>query len=380
MRTVNLSPEVEAFLSTNPVVAIGVSGGRDSHACALAVHRHLESIGFAGQKVMIHADLGRVEWQQSLPKCQELADSLGWELMVVRRNAGDMMDRWLTRWNNNVTRYQDLSCVQLILPWSTPGMRFCTSEMKTVIIRSNLKRRFPGQNIVNITGIRRQESANRAKMPLFKEDPLLGSKSTEALHWNAIIDWPMEDVMAECGSHSVALHEGYTTYNMSRISCTYCIMGSGPDLAASASCTDNHDIYREMVDLEICSGFSFQSSRWLGDVAPHILTEAALIGLERAKKVAKERAAIEAKIPKSMLYEKGWPIRLPTADEASHLAEIRTAVSEMQNFKSQFLTGPEVMERYSELLAIKELKNPTQELIPAYQIPVFPTLQMGLGF
>lgn len=128
MRTVNLSPEVEAFLSTNPVVAIGVSGGRDSHACALAVHRHLESIGFAGQKVMIHADLGRVEWQQSLPKCQELADSLGWELMVVRRNAGDMMDRWLTRWNNNVTRYQDLSCVQLILPWSTPGMRFCTSK------------------------------------------------------------------------------------------------------------------------------------------------------------------------------------------------------------------------------------------------------------
>lgn len=72
MRTVNLSPEVEAFLSTNPVVAIGVSGGRDSHACALAVHRHLESIGFAGQKVMIHADLGALSGNKACQSAKSL--------------------------------------------------------------------------------------------------------------------------------------------------------------------------------------------------------------------------------------------------------------------------------------------------------------------
>jgi hypothetical protein len=38
-----------------------------------------------------------------------------------------MLDRWEKRWQNNVSRYEDLSCVKVILPWSTPQMRFCTS-------------------------------------------------------------------------------------------------------------------------------------------------------------------------------------------------------------------------------------------------------------
>ena len=43
--------------------------------------------------------------------------------IVVRRAAGDMMDRWLKRWSNNLARYVNLNCVKLILPWSTPSMR-----------------------------------------------------------------------------------------------------------------------------------------------------------------------------------------------------------------------------------------------------------------
>ncbi len=47
---------------------------------------------------------------------------LGLELMVVRREAGDMMDRWLQRWRDNLARYATLRCVKVILPWSTPSM------------------------------------------------------------------------------------------------------------------------------------------------------------------------------------------------------------------------------------------------------------------
>src|SRR3546814_14198036 len=86
--------------------------------------------------------------------------------MVVKRNAGDMLARWQGRWANNLTRYQDLSCVKVILPWSTPSMRFCTSELKVAVITSALKKQYPGQDIVNVAGIRRQESPARNRLPI----------------------------------------------------------------------------------------------------------------------------------------------------------------------------------------------------------------------
>jgi hypothetical protein len=135
-RTVATTPDVEALLATDAVVAIGVSGGKDSVACALAVARYLDAIGHAGPRVLVHADLGRVEWKDSAPSCERLAATIGWELITVRRRAGDMLARWQKRWENNVTRYRELSCVRLILPWSTPSMRFCTSELKSAVIMS----------------------------------------------------------------------------------------------------------------------------------------------------------------------------------------------------------------------------------------------------
>src|SRR5579871_7030620 len=125
-RAIATSPEVDALLRAACPVAIGVSGGKDSSAVAFATAEHLDRIGHAGPRVLIHADLGITEWADSLPTCVRLADMLGIELMVVRRAQGDMMDRWEQRWRDNVARWESLSCVKLILPWSTPSMRFCT--------------------------------------------------------------------------------------------------------------------------------------------------------------------------------------------------------------------------------------------------------------
>jgi tRNA(Ile)-lysidine synthase TilS/MesJ len=84
-RTVALTVEVDSLLQSNCVVAIGVSGGKDSDACALAVDRHLNSIGHSGPRLLVHSHLGSVEWVDSLSSCRRLADRIGWELMVVQR-------------------------------------------------------------------------------------------------------------------------------------------------------------------------------------------------------------------------------------------------------------------------------------------------------
>lgn len=318
---------------------------------------------------------GSVEWSQSLSKCQEAAYKLGWGLEVVERAAGGMMDRWQVRWDNNVQRYIDLSCVQLILPWSTPGMRFCTSELKTAPIRSALKKLFPDYNIVNATGIRREESANRAKMPVAKHEPHSARRGFDAYQWNPIIDWKVGDVWAAIAGEGLEPHEAYTRFNMTRVSCRWCIMSSAPDLYNATLDGAGHPLYRQMVGLEVESTFAFQSNKWLGDVNPSLLDGETRDRLQRAKQVSLRRKALEAAIPKHLLYVKGWPTCIPTYQEATQLAEIRSQVAADVGINIKCASQHSIIERYEELMLVKKMKDDTPwndaesvELIPAMQI------------
>jgi 3'-phosphoadenosine 5'-phosphosulfate sulfotransferase (PAPS reductase)/FAD synthetase len=350
-RGVAQSDEVRALLAADAPVAMGVSGGKDSCVLALATCAHLDAIGHAGPRLLIHSDLGRVEWRQSAEICARLATRTGLEIITVRRGAGDMMDRWLTRWTNNLERYINLECVKLILPWSTAAMRFCTSELKTAIICRALIKRFPGQTIVSASGIRRQESSNRAKAPVWKPQPKLTSRAhaTTGIDWHPVIDWLLADVLAYLKHHDFALHEAYTTYHSSRVSCAFCILGSQADLAASATCPDNADIYREMVDLEITSTFSFQE-KWLGDVASHLLTDRQRDELALAKARASARERAEAVIPKHLLFTKGWPTVMPTYSEAELLCGVRKEVGALIGAPVLYTEPTALMERYEDLM------------------------------
>lgn len=353
--SVALTQEVSNLLASNCVVAIGVSGGKDSDACAIAVSRYLDSIGHSGPRVLVHSDLGRVEWRDSLPSCERLAQHLVWELMIVRRQAGDMLARWQGRWANNLARYRDLECVKLILPWSTPSMRFCTSELKNAVISSALRKRFPTHDILNVTGIRRQESTNRSRMPVSAPQPKLARKGYAGVTWNPIIEWPVEDVLETINSAGLDLHEAYATYGSSRVSCVACIMSSISDLNAAASCPDNHEIFRQMVELEAVSTYAFQGNRWLADVAPELLGEDLRSQVEEAKQKAVTRQAIEAELPKHLLYTAGWPTEMPTTEEAELIASVRRRVAALLEIEANYLTAAEVIARYAELLAAKAL-------------------------
>ncbi|WP_409286943.1 phosphoadenosine phosphosulfate reductase domain-containing protein [Pseudomonas guariconensis] len=363
------TPETRALLNERTVVAVGVSGGKDSVACLIAVDRYLNAVGFKGPRLAVHSHLGSVEWAQSLFKCEEAAKSLGWELVVVERAAGGMMERWHSRWNNNVRRYTELSCVQLILPWSTPSMRFCTSELKTTVIRSYLKRTYPDHNILNATGIRREESANRSKMPIAKHEPQSARKGYAAYQWNPIIEWQESDVWRAIASQGLEPHEAYTRYRMGRVSCRWCIMSSSADAYNATLDPAGHNLYREMVELEVRSTFSFQSNKWLADVNPDLLTPGTLERVAHAKAVAQQRKLLEAAIPKHLRYANGWPTVAPSLAEARLLSEIRLEVSAGVGFAARFTDPHSLIERYEELLRMKDMKGmipgiETTQLIP----------------
>lgn len=368
-RGVELDDEIRALLAADAPCAIGVSGGKDSISASIAVVEHLRAIGHKGPVVLVHADLGdedpalNVEWTDSLPTCERLAAFLGVELIVTRRAAGGMMKRWIKRWENNVKRYAELSCVKVILPWSTPSMRFCTSELKSAPIASALVKRFPGQRIISACGIRREEgngreNSPRTHAPTSKKNKRLTNKrlKTSGVDWNPIAAWSTEDVFAFCAARGFQMHDGYAL-GMGRISCRYCIMQNEADQRVSASVADNQPVFRTIIKLEARSTFAFQGSRWLADVAPQLLDDSERAAIAAAKDRAAKRVEIEKRIPKHLLYTKGWPMVMPTEEEAELLCAVRREVGELLGIEIQYTESFELIARYAELMEQRAVKE-----------------------
>ncbi len=350
---ITTSPFIDSILRTNPVVALSVSGGKDGNLAAWETLEHLDKLGYSGECALWHSNLGSMEWDDAEDNCQLLAEKVNRPLYVVRRKAGGLMERFLTRWKNNVHRYTELLCAKLILPWSTPSMRFCTSELKTQVICSELKRKYPGKLIINVTGIRRDESDQRKKAEFFSinKDLISNKKGTFGNTWHPIIDTSTTTVFSENKRLGLPMAKAYWLWGADRFSCAFCIMATLLNLQAAAKCESNHAIYRELCELEVESMFSFQSSRWLSDVAPALLNAEHLERLKFAKYAQSRRDAIQKQIPKHLLFVKGkpFPQAIPSWTEAKLLSTVRKEISELQNLKSFYLEPVEIINRYTEL-------------------------------
>ncbi|MBS1807622.1 MAG: phosphoadenosine phosphosulfate reductase family protein [Acidobacteria bacterium] len=256
----SLDSTIKDAIANNCVIAYSVSGGKDGTAASLLVHDYLNAIHHTGPRVAIHADLGRIEHADSLPQCSKLAARLGIELIVVRRTQGDMISRWEQRWNDNKTRYTSLSCVKLIKPWSDDDGLFCRSELKIAPINRELTRRFPGQTIISVIGIRRQEGAKRADKPISQPAPGLqkARAGTKGHVWHPILELTTEGAFAVPDRFQFPPHPAYTLNGNTRVSCSACVLSSLHDLTASQNDERNHASYQQIVALELSSAFSFQ--------------------------------------------------------------------------------------------------------------------------
>ncbi len=353
------SGSIDELITANAPVAIGVSGGKDSTAAAFAMMQYLDAARHKGERILIHSDLGEIEWEESLPQCERLAQRLSLELVVVRRKAGGLLPRWKTRWKNNVARFVELACVQLIMPWSAPGMRFCTSELKTDVITGDLVKRFPGRTIVSVAGIRRDESTERANAPVCKLQPKLTRVSTGTRGWDyhPILDWTLQDVYDLHRREGFPLHEAYTVYGASRVSCRYCFYSTFGDLVAAASHPRAGEVFREIVGMEAESTFSFKAAHWLADVAPHLLPASLAAAVAEAKQRAALREAAAAQVPRHLLYTKGWPTVMPTRQEAQLLASVRSDVADIVGLDIKYRDADGVLGRYEDLMREKAART-----------------------
>jgi hypothetical protein len=122
-------------------------------------------------------------------------------------------------------------------------------------------------------------------------------------------------------------------------------------------CAENHAPYRRIVQLEVASAFRFQSGLWLGDIAPHLLDPDMQADLAQAKQRARRREELEATIAPRLLYQKGWPVVIPTIEEARQLGEVRKAVGELAGIAVRYTQPGEVRERFAELMDIAKKRE-----------------------
>jgi DNA sulfur modification protein DndC len=208
------------------VFVINHSGGKDSQAMYLIVRQYVP----AAQIVLVHADLGEVEWTGAVAHIE--ATTAGEPLHVCRARRG---------------------LLQMIAErgmFPSPSQRQCTSDLKRGPIERTI-RRLGVKLIVNCMGMRAQESAGRSKLVPFKVSERNSKAGREWYDWLPIHALSTDQVFAEIARAGQRPHWVYAA-GMSRFSCYFCIMSSQADLTTAARL--NPALYRKYVELEQQTG------------------------------------------------------------------------------------------------------------------------------
>lgn len=230
---------VREQVARGALFAVNHSGGKDSQAMLLRVL----TIVPRDQIVLIHADLGDVEWEGAQEHIEATAGGL--PLIVARAKS---------TWWDMVERRQK---------FPSPQQRQCTSDLKRGPIERELRRylranpRFRGQ-LVNCMGMRAAESPGRAKLTPWKRNAGNSRAGREWFDWLPIHAWSTARVFEEIAAAHQQPHPIYAK-GMSRFSCRFCIMASEADLTTAARLAPA--AYRVMCATERRLGFTLSPSR-----------------------------------------------------------------------------------------------------------------------
>jgi 3'-phosphoadenosine 5'-phosphosulfate sulfotransferase (PAPS reductase)/FAD synthetase len=269
---------IHSALSKGAKLYASVSGGKDGQAMTMSMHKN--GLPITG---LVHADLGRIEWDASLPMCEKLAATVNAPLHVIRRSDGlDMIGLW---------RRRMIQLMGMNKPfWSSSAARYCTSDMK----RDPIDKFYRGCGhdlIISCEGIRAAESTSRAKKSPLEirtriSHSMYKGMTVEqaiaaytpgkrlAITWYPIFHYSTEDVWMSDGNSSADLatarmiyqstgvvpafwnfHEAYVFGN-ERVSCKFCVLGCMGDLSNAA--VKDPQLLQELISMEDESGFTFR--------------------------------------------------------------------------------------------------------------------------
>ena len=240
-------------LTSYDIILVNTSGGKDSQTTLRYVARAARCRGVPGRVVAVHCDLAHEEWPGARELAQEQVRLYGVPFRVVKRKQG-LVEHILERGK-----------------WPSPACRYCTSYMKRDQVAKLITSLVNGHEchfdrpirILNVMGMRAEESPARAKLKPFCRDERLTNGKRIVDRWLPIHDWKVEDVWKDIRISGIPHHFAYDL-GMPRLSCVFCIFAPRPALMLAGK--HNMALLREYVAMEEKMGHTFRKDFALKEV------------------------------------------------------------------------------------------------------------------
>jgi 3'-phosphoadenosine 5'-phosphosulfate sulfotransferase (PAPS reductase)/FAD synthetase len=219
------------------VILINISGGKDSQATLDVTVAAAEAAGVRDRIVAVFADLGdEDEW----PGTRELAAEHAAHYQVRH----EVVWRTVPGPDGEPVQQSLSEHIEQRGMWPDAARRYCTSDMKRGPVRKLMTRLAAEQRaagvagrqvrILNVMGLRAQESRSRAKMAPFRFDEDASNQSVRHVdEWLPILAWHVTEVWARIARAGTRPHPVYAQ-GMPRLSCQFCVLASRSALIRAA--------------------------------------------------------------------------------------------------------------------------------------------------
>lgn len=249
-------------LSDYDFVIVNTSSGKDSQTILKLVADQAKREGYDFSRIVCaHADLGKMEWPGTVELAEHQASLYGLRFWKMARPQGDLLTHIKQRGM-----------------WPSSQARYCTSDHKRAQIRKLMTElvrsteldwchsvgkqrtitpltRAKGVRILNVMGMRADESPARSKLKPFTHDVSASNGKRHIDTWLPIHEWKMADVWGDIKSSGVPYHKAYDL-GMSRLSCVFCIFS--PPAALMIAGRNNPELLAEYVTAEKEMGHTFR--------------------------------------------------------------------------------------------------------------------------
>ena len=238
-------PTATPTLAEWDVILLNSSGGKDSQTMVRAVVKAADAEGVPRNRIVVaHADLGRVEWNGTKELAREQSEAYGIEFRAIARPQGDLLQH-----------------IEKRGMFPSPAARYCTSDhkrgqiAKIVTALDRERRDGDGFRLLNVMGLRAEESPARRKRAAFTPNRYFSTNTREVWDWLPIQHWSEDEVWQDIQESGVRYHEAYDL-GMPRLSCVFCIYA--PKAALVLAARHNPELLAEYVNVEARIGHKFR--------------------------------------------------------------------------------------------------------------------------
>lgn len=260
--------QIQDLIARRALFVISHSGGKDSQAQMIRMLEILPADYPRELIVVVHASLGRFEWNGALELAERQAADAGVAFRVARAIHKDGSEKDFRTMAER--RHADRPDAPA---FPSASCRQCTSDLKRGPIEKVIKAYMKEHGfklVVNCVGIRGGESDSRAEcIPFVYENENLNSKGEpksglvaagrQVWSWLPIFDLSDLDVFCMIRSAGQFPHQVYDRNE--RLSCVFCIMGSENDILHGSIARP--ELFAELVELEQTLGYTMHQKNRL---------------------------------------------------------------------------------------------------------------------